>query len=293
MSTATPPERYDRLPLDAIDPSPTNPRTRFDDAYLCELAKSIVEKGVVQPILVRPGRPLERYEIVCGECRWRASKIADASTIPAIIRVLTDDQVLELQLIENIHRQDLTALEQAAGYQALIAANPGKHTVGTIAGRLGLSEAWVRDRLKLNALVPAAKTLLERGRIATGHAILVARQSPATQQRLIDPAQGLLFVPVAHGPATDVRPVSVRELEVVIAKKISLDTGSDAQANPRKAGEARTRVRNAATGPTGPQAAAVSARPIGSPQAAVTVLAHLRTWTRDLKAIQRWAYEQF
>lgn len=182
-------ERYTRLPLTQIIPSKTNPRKHFDEAYLAELAASITEKGVVQPILVRQidaGSHHEmRFQIVAGECRYRASKIANVPDIPAVIRQYTDGQVLELQLIENIHRRDLTPLEQAAGYRALITTHPDKHSAASIATRIGMSEAWVWDRLKLNDLIPAAKTILERQLMTVGHAILIARLKPADQTRVI------------------------------------------------------------------------------------------------------------
>src|SRR5687767_6005209 len=113
--------RYHEIDIDSIYASPTNPRTHFDDAYIAELAGSIAEKGLIQPIVVRPGKPITlkgavleggRYEIVAGECRYRASKIANLTKIPAIVRSYTDDQVLEAQLEENIHRKDLTPLEE-------------------------------------------------------------------------------------------------------------------------------------------------------------------------------------
>src|SRR5688572_26956171 len=118
-------ERFAHLPIDAILRSSTNPRTHFDDAYISELAGSIAEKGLIQPIVVRPHPPVpeidgEAYEIVAGECRWRASRRAGLSTVATIIRDYTDEQVLEVQLIENIHRTDLTPLEQAVGYRRLI-----------------------------------------------------------------------------------------------------------------------------------------------------------------------------
>lgn len=117
--TPSPLGSFERLALEHIVPSKTNPRAHFDGVYLDQLAGSIAEKGVVQPILVRPLGTNGTFEIVAGECRYRASKIAKQTHIPAVIRSYTNEQVLELQLIENLHRRDLTPLEQAKGYRAV------------------------------------------------------------------------------------------------------------------------------------------------------------------------------
>lgn len=184
-------EQYLRLAIETIVASKTNPRQHFDEAYLAELAGSIRDKGVLQPILVRPidagNHKPKRYEIVAGECRVRAAKIAEQSHIPSVIRLYTDEQVLEIQLIENIHRKDLTPLEQARGYRALIDANPTKHSAESIATRIGMSPQWVWDRMKLNDLTPEAKKLLERDRMTVGHAILIARLKPEDQARALEP----------------------------------------------------------------------------------------------------------
>jgi ParB/RepB/Spo0J family partition protein len=128
-------ERFERLERTRIHPSKTNPRTHFDEAYLRdELAPSVRDKGVIEPLIVRPHpkRP-DDVEIVAGECRWRAATIAGLELLPCIIRDYTDEQALEIQLVENIHRKDLTALEQAVGYRALIKSNPDKHSAASIA----------------------------------------------------------------------------------------------------------------------------------------------------------------
>jgi ParB/RepB/Spo0J family partition protein len=182
-----PSERLEHLSLSSVHPSTSNPRTHFDDRYLSELATSITEKGLLQPITVRPKG--KAFEIVAGECRYRATKLAKLDTIAAIVRPYTDEQVLELQLIENIHRRDLSPLEQARGYRALIDTNPTKHSAESIASRIGMSPQWVWDRMKLNDLVPEAKKLLEAERMTVGHAILIARLKPADQTRVIDPGK--------------------------------------------------------------------------------------------------------
>lgn len=254
---ATSPERYDpELSISTVTPSKTNPRTHFSDSYLAQLASSIRDKGVLEPIIVRPLGSRSRagvgFEIVAGECRYRASVIAEKTTIPSLIRHYTDEQVLEVQLIENIHRQDLTPLEQAKGYRALIDANPTKHSAETIATRIGMSPAYVWDRMKLNDLVPEAKTILDRELMTVGHAIQIARLKPEDQQRVIKverlngyhrSAEGLWEF---HGGRlaldgedktkkdkyADVKAVSVRELEEWIRDHIRFDVAHAAKAQP-------------------------------------------------------------
>lgn len=249
-------ERFERLPIDLVIPSTTNPRTRFDDAYLAELAGSIADKGVVQPILVREQENKKHaivYEIIAGECRYRASLLAKQTHIPAIVREYSDEQVLELQLIENIHRQDLSPMDEARGYRALIDANPTKHSAASIATRIGMSPAWVWDRLKLNDLIPEAKKILDLGLMTVGHAILIARLKVSDQERAIAIDSGrnsynsqrdglwqfhggklaLDDEPKGTpGKYDDVKAVTVRELEDWIRDHVRFDVEHAAKAQP-------------------------------------------------------------
>lgn len=250
------------LALTALRPSKTNPRKHFDDEKLRELARSLIEHGVIEPLIVRPHKNAsDTFEIVAGERRFLAAKLAGLTEVPVIERTLTDEQVIEIQLIENIQRDDLSALEQARGYKALIDANPGKHTAASIAVRVGMSEAWVWDRLKLNDLIPEAKALLEQDRMSTGHAILIARQKPADQKRIIDPDDLALFAP-DHGfdfdearhvnktdPYADLKARSVRELEKWIAEHIRFDLQHAAKAVPLEFAETAQTVAAAAAQP--------------------------------------------
>jgi len=261
-------ERFERLPLKHVVPSKTNPRRHFDDAYLAELARSIADKGVVQPILVRQvdagSRKPMRFEIVAGECRYRASKLAQQTHIPAVVRLYTDEQVLELQLIENIHRKDLTPLEEARGYRALIDTNPTKHSAESIATRIGMSLAYVWDRMKLLDLVPAAQELLEQERMTVGHAILVARLKPEDQKRVIDPHERALFedddaeLPMGQRDAKNpgkydaydgVKPRSIRELQAWITDHVRFDVEHMAKAAPLQFERTAERVQEASAQP--------------------------------------------
>jgi ParB family chromosome partitioning protein len=245
------------LDIDVVAASKTNPRKHFDPLYIEELSHSIRDKGVMQPIIVRQVAGQKKVEIVAGECRYRASKAAGKTTIPVIARIYTDEQVLELQLIENIHRKDLTPLEQAVGYRKLIDSNPTKFSAETIAQRIGMSVAWVWDRLKLNDLIPEAKHLLEIEKISIGHAILIARQKPEHQKRIINPNDDLLFesddhmLPIpaeeraAAGKWANLKPLSIRELENNIAEKIRFDVAHAGKAVPLQFEEVAVKVDTA------------------------------------------------
>lgn len=266
-------ERYARLPIDQVAPSKTNPRTHFDPLYITELAASVADKGVVQPILVRQvdagsHKPM-RFEIIAGECRYRASKEAAQTHIPAVIRQYSDEQVLELQLIENIHRKDLTPLEQAVGYRRLITTNPDKHSAASIAQRIGMSEAWVWDRLKLNDMIPEAQQILEQERMTVGHAILIARLKPEDQHRAVAcdgeistrfngeglwrHDAGFTFDEEAKASPGSVydgfKCCSVRELEAWIKNHVRFDVAHAAKAQPLVFQEVAAAVEAAAAQP--------------------------------------------
>ena len=182
-------ETFAQLPLAAIVSSLTNPRKTFHAERLQELAESIQASGVHQPILVRPlpgDRVLETprevtHEIVAGERRYRASVLAGAPTIPALIRPLTDAQALEIQLVENLQRDDLTVLEEAEGYE-LLRATTGI-SAEDLATKIGRSKRYVFNRLKLLDLCQAGKDALRAGHIDASRALLIATIPSATQQQ--------------------------------------------------------------------------------------------------------------
>lgn len=176
--------QFQNLPLTALVASPTNPRKTFEPVKLKELATSIAASGVHQAILVRqlPAqrlldtahiKPRPEYEIVAGERRYRASVIAKADTIPAIIRELTDEQVLEIQIIENLQRDDLSALEAAEGYQTLM--DHSHLTADQVAEKIGKSRTFVYNSLKLLKLSPTAKLAMREQGLTASVAELIAR----------------------------------------------------------------------------------------------------------------------
>lgn len=145
---------YKMLKHGDIHPSPTNPRKYFDADKLKALAGNIAEQGILQPLVVRctvhPIGETVRYELVAGERRWRASEIAKLDLVPCMVRNLSDNEVLEIQYIENLQREDLTALEEAEGFKQLI--DSGAYTADTLAEKLGMSRSHVFNRLKLMKL---------------------------------------------------------------------------------------------------------------------------------------------
>lgn len=167
--------------LDSIVPGPMQPRTHFDQASLESLAESIKSHGVVQPLLVR--RRDDRYELVAGERRWRAARIAGLTRVPVIVREVPDESLLEVALIENIQREDLNPIEEAQAYRKLI------ETVGltqeALAIRIGRDRSYITNYLRLLRLPEDLQQLLKEGRLSTGHArTLLALSHPDQQRRL-------------------------------------------------------------------------------------------------------------
>lgn len=171
------------ISVTAIRPSPTNPRKYFNPVSLNELADSIDQVGLINPITVRPVPPKEAngimYELVAGERRWRGSKIAKKPTITALIKELTDEQVLEIQLIENDSREDVKPVEQGRAYRRL--HDDFKHSVEDIAEKTGRSTKYIRDRMSLGSLCAAAEKALDEDEINFGVALQLARMPAALQ----------------------------------------------------------------------------------------------------------------
>jgi ParB family chromosome partitioning protein len=154
------------IPVGEITPNPHQPRLHFDEASLAELADSIRELGVLQPVLVRPSEG--GYVLVAGERRWRAARRAGLATVPAVVRVTDDLNSVEQALVENLHREDLTPLEEAAAYQQLIEDFELTHE--QVAVKVGKSRATITNVLRLLSLPPAIQHLLADGRLSAGHA---------------------------------------------------------------------------------------------------------------------------
>jgi ParB family transcriptional regulator, chromosome partitioning protein len=176
-------EKYLNIPITQLKESTTNPRKTFDDASLEELAESIRSKGVLLPLLVRPLNG--HYEIVAGERRYRASKLAGHETVPATVRELTDAECLEIQLIENLLRTDLHPLEEAHGFHALLHQEGGQYTIEKISARTGKLASFIAKRLKLLDLAKPAADAFLAGQIGVEHAQLIAKLAPDMQEEAL------------------------------------------------------------------------------------------------------------
>jgi ParB family chromosome partitioning protein len=182
-----PPEGEQRmLSVAEIKSSPLNPRKDFRDEEIAELAESIRTKGLVQPIVVRPNGMAGGYEIVAGERRWRAAQKAGVHTVPAIVRELTDREVLELAIIENVQRQDLNAIEEATGYRELV--ERFEYSQEQLSEIIGKSRSHVANTLRLLRLPEGVQSLVQQGRLTAGHArALIGRDDAETlAKKIID-----------------------------------------------------------------------------------------------------------
>lgn len=157
------------VPIEHLRPGRYQPRHHFDAEAVNALAESIKAQGILQPILVRrvPDRP-DEFEIVAGERRWRAAQIAKLHEVPVLIRDLTDAESLELAIVENVQRQDLTPLEEAEGYRRLV--DEFQHTQEDLARTVGKSRSHIANTLRLLGLPDSIKTLLQEGKLSAGHA---------------------------------------------------------------------------------------------------------------------------
>ena len=155
------------IAISAIDPNHNQPRVHFDEEALSELTASIRAIGLLQPVLVRPAKD-GRFELIAGERRWRAASRAGLNVIPAIIRVTDDVSSVEQALVENLHRQDLTALEEAAAYQQLLDDFAMTHEA--IAEKVGKSRSAITNAIRLLSLPPSIQQLLADGQLSAGHA---------------------------------------------------------------------------------------------------------------------------
>jgi len=249
MATGDQP-RLEDLPVGSIVPNPHQPRVHFDEASLAELAASVRQIGVLQPVLVRPINADGTYELIAGERRWRAARRAGLAVIPAVVRATDDLGSVERALVENLHRQDLTPLEEASAYQQLVEDFSLTHE--QVATRVGKSRSAVSNTLRLLSLPPAIQALLADGRLSAGHAkALLGTPDRAFQEQLARRAANenwsvrmleeavrdrgganLTGVPEQHAatavgdgagltPATRLRPPGLLELEELLAEHLS------------------------------------------------------------------------
>jgi len=197
--------RFAEIPVASISPNPRQPRQVFDEEELAELAHSVREVGVLQPVVVRAAAEQDgetRYELIMGERRWRACQEAGIERIPAIIRETSDDAMLRDALLENLHRSQLNPLEEAAAYQQLLEDFGCTHD--DLAGRIGRSRPQISNTIRLLKLPPLVQRRVAAGVLSAGHArALLGLEDPAAMERL---AQRI----VAEG-------ISVRATEEIVA----------------------------------------------------------------------------
>lgn len=191
-----------QIPIDLIQPNPDQPRRSFDDDDLQDLANSIRQKGVIQPLILRKDPENDAfYQIVAGERRWRASQMVGLHELPAVVREFNDTEVLEIAIIENIQRSDLNPVDEAQGYHQLM--DRFGHTQEQLATALGKSRSHIANSLRLLTLPDDVHALLTDGRLSAGHArALVGRENAAELAAMI----------VSKG-------LSVREAEKLTKKK--------------------------------------------------------------------------
>jgi ParB family chromosome partitioning protein len=221
-----------RAPIEFISPNPRNPRRSFADADLADLAQSIREHGIVQPIVVRPSPIPGRYEIIAGERRWRAAQRAELADVPIIIRDVNDRTALELAIIENVQRTDLNPVEEALGYQQLI--DDHNYTQADLGQVIGKSRSHVANTLRLLKLPQVIRDMLVDGHLSAGHArTLVTAADPA----------GLAKQIIEDG-------LSVRQAEALAQQPAAVQKADDKPARATKDADtvALERLLNDATG---------------------------------------------
>lgn len=233
------------VPIEQLHPNPRQPRQRFDDKAVAELADSIKTNGILQPILVRrhPERGGE-FEIVAGERRWRAAQLARLHEVPVVIRDIDDGTALEMALVENIQRQDLNALEEAEAYRRLM--DEFGHSQEKLGAAVGKSRSHVANTLRLLALPEEVKTLLSDGSLTAGHAraLLGARDPLALARKIVaegmsvrqaeslagaeKPASGKAKRKGATAPAKDADTAALeQDLATMLGLKVTIDARGD------------------------------------------------------------------
>ncbi|MCB9963641.1 MAG: ParB/RepB/Spo0J family partition protein [Rhodospirillales bacterium] len=192
------------LGIELLSPNPDQPRRTFDQTALEELAESLKEYGILQPLLVRPNpRSSGNYEIIAGERRWRAAQLAQLHDVPVVIRELTDSEALQIGLVENLQREDLNPVEEALGYRRLI--EEFRHTQQKVAELVGKSRSQVTNMLRLLNLPDSVQNMLQTGDLSTGHArALIGRENAEELAKMIIEQD-----------------LSVREVEALLAGKLN------------------------------------------------------------------------
>jgi ParB family chromosome partitioning protein len=230
------------IPIDLVEPNPFQTRSHVNEEQLAELAASIAANGVVQPVLVRP-LANGRFQLIAGERRWRASKLAGKNTVPAILRQVSDEQAMEITIVENLQRADLNAMEQARAFERL--ARDFHMTQEQMAQRTGKDRATVSNFLRLLKLPPAVQARVEAGELSFGHArallalenaeemekatqriaalSMSVRQTENYVQGLIDPSRKARKEPKAERPVDPNVRDAQEQLQSALGLKVMID----------------------------------------------------------------------
>lgn len=233
LETTAPRGSQRKAPVEFLRPNAQNPRKEFDETDLEELADSVRQRGILQPIIVRSSSSLaDVYEIIAGERRWRAAQRAGLHEVPIIVVSATDKEALELAIIENVQRSDLNPLEEAVGYERL-ALDYG-YTHSDIAAAIGKSRSHVANMVRLTKLPDNSKTLLRQGKISSGHArALLAVQDPdSVAENILQ--KGLTVRDVERLAQAEAKAPDRR----IDAKKKQQQPDADTRAIERKLGDA-------------------------------------------------------
>ncbi len=228
------------VPIDRIDPNPDQPRTRFEQGALDELTASIREHGILQPVLLRPIDDTNRYQLVAGERRWRAATAAGLATIPALIEELDDDTALEIAIIENLQREDLSPLEEAVMYDRMVKEHG--YSIRRLAQKLGKDKGYLENRLRLAGAPPEIQDLVSVRKDTISHAYeLLKVEDPRKRRRLAEQvARGeLTLVKLRERVEGRRRPRRVVDIEPPEEALVDEDVEEPTPAGPTRSGSDR------------------------------------------------------
>lgn len=246
--------RQNRLPIGVLKPGKYQPRRRFEAEAIAQLSESIAQHGILQPLLVRPLAD-GIYEIIAGERRWRAAQQAKLHEVPVIIGNFDDDTALEIALIENLQREDLTAIEEAEGFERLIAEF--KYTQEALSKKLGKSRSHVTNTLRLLKLPEKVQSYVQDGRLSAGHAraILSAKEPVILAQHVMEEGLSVrdtekLALTQGTGHGTDEKSNRARAAQspkdvdtVALEKELSVQLGMRASIDPAADGSGRVMIQ--------------------------------------------------
>jgi ParB family chromosome partitioning protein len=247
-AAADPAPRARMLPVAFLKPNRFQPRRLFREEDLKELSQSIADKGVLQPILVRPTGKPDEYEIVAGERRWRAAQLAKLHEVPVSVRSFTDSESLEIAIVENVQRADLNAIEEASAYQQLM--GQFNYTQDQLSDVIGKSRSHVANTLRLLKLPEAVKTLVVEGKLTAGHARTLIG-APDAEKRAKELVAGAVNVrqaeqqkvkPGKPGKPKTVKDADTRSLEQSVSNALGMKV--EIQHQGEKGGEVRIRYRS-------------------------------------------------